>query len=72
VVWELYGQARVAVVRKMNKAGTFSPKEDMVWPASSRKLDGNGREVVIMGGQDLGRSPLSSTYSRLSARTIVD
>jgi len=49
----VYGQARVGVDGKMNKAGTFSPKEEMRWPVSCRKLDGNGMEVVIMGGQDL-------------------
>jgi hypothetical protein len=36
----LHGHAGVAVVRKMNEAGTFSPKEDMAWLVSSRKLDG--------------------------------
>lgn len=37
----------------MNEAGTFSPKEEMGWPVSTRKLDGIGTEDVIMGGQDL-------------------
>lgn len=36
----------------MNKAGTFSPKEEMKALVSTRKLDGNGMEVMVMGGQD--------------------
>jgi hypothetical protein len=47
------GAPRTRQEGKMNEAGTFSPKEEMRWPVSTRKLDGIGMEGMIMGGQDL-------------------